>query len=327
MGDSKGDVGRTRSRRSAKAPPDKSTQGSPPLKVPTPAPPLIPVVDFDVLIKEWMVKEGRGATAEDIPFLLGVVAEVANRSEDLQEDASGWNVLFQFTIKPSMNLWLSAKAGRFMVGSGKAQHPDITLFIPAGNIGYFNTDMDEDSPPSNSVDIFMGFVSVMEAYSAHKVKIMGSVEDLQKFADIMEVVRHDLDVRRRFDEMKSQPKRERNEVLDNRSITKKIIPVRIPVEEALRRLTVHFTYQEKGSIHEVSKIEDLSPNLKKLTLTGTMPEGVLPAGIIERAFPKGIMEREIYVRKVGDESEVIIIGETGPWGHWSFGAILKALQG
>ncbi len=88
----------------------------------------------------------------------------------------------------------------------------------------------------------------------------------------------------------------------------------------------YFTYEEKGVKHEVSKIEILSPNLKKMTLSSPIPEGVLRPDVMERVFPTGKIEREIYIRNMGDESEVIIIGETGPWGPWSFGKILNALQ-
>ncbi len=145
-------------------------------------------------MKEWKKRLAHSVSIEDIPFLLEVVAEVANRSEDLKRDAQGWNVTFQFKIGPSLWLWLKVKDGRYTTGNGKVENPDITLLIPAGYIDIIGAHPYPGELPTDSANIFGGGVNPTDAFETGIIKIKGSREDLEKFSDIMEWVDHDIEV-------------------------------------------------------------------------------------------------------------------------------------
>lgn len=162
-------------------------------------PPPAPISPFPTdtndiinLVKEWNKRVAQLVHYQDIPFLLEVVAVLANRSDDFKRDARDWDITFQFKIGIALSLWLQVKNGKTTAGRGKIENPDITILIPKGRIHIDGSYPYPGELPVDSAEIFSGQVDAESALGVGIIKINGESEDFLKFSLLMECVKQDI---------------------------------------------------------------------------------------------------------------------------------------
>ena len=103
--------------------------------------------------------------------------ELANNSEEAQDEIEDWDKKFQFVIGGSADFWIKAENGQFSMGQGKIDDPDVLMIIT-----------EEDA-----IKMFSGELNSTDAYLSGKLKIEGNIEDAQKFGAVTEIIRDELE--------------------------------------------------------------------------------------------------------------------------------------
>lgn len=133
-------------------------------------------IDMD-LIAGLRVKIDDGTLdAEDIPTYLDVISQVANASEEIQEEAEDWSLVIQFVIEGATNVSLTITDGHFTFGTGLNDDADVTLFMDG----------------LTATQLFSGNLDATSAYMAGDLKITGALPDAIKFRTISEIVREEI---------------------------------------------------------------------------------------------------------------------------------------
>nr|MDO8115212.1 SCP2 sterol-binding domain-containing protein [Candidatus Sigynarchaeota archaeon] len=106
-----------------------------------------------------------------------ILAEIANKSEEIQDEVEGWdrNLLFNITNGPKITMLV--KEGKFDVKDGEEGTPDITLSM--------NSDV--------AVGVLSGETDATSAYMAGDLKVQGPLPDAIKFRTLTELVREELE--------------------------------------------------------------------------------------------------------------------------------------
>ncbi|MHA1730980.1 MAG: SCP2 sterol-binding domain-containing protein [Promethearchaeota archaeon] len=135
------------------------------------------MVDMDK-VKELQEKIDEGTMdVNDIPDYLTIIVDIANESEDIQEEIEGWDRVFQFKVENGPEAWLSIKDGKFEGGVGTKEDADVTLEM-GSDVG---------------AGIFSGEVDATSAYMSGDLKVIGPLPDAVKFRTLTEMVREEIE--------------------------------------------------------------------------------------------------------------------------------------
>ncbi len=66
-------------------------------------------------------------TIDDVLDFFKVLAEIANASEEIQDEIEGWDRVLLFSVTSGPKVTLTVKDGKFEVEDGEQGTPDITL--------------------------------------------------------------------------------------------------------------------------------------------------------------------------------------------------------
>jgi putative sterol carrier protein len=113
----------------------------------------------------------------DLLEYLGVFVDVANESDDIREEADGWDRVLQFKINGIEDFYLTVSDGTFNITKGSTPNPDVTLTMG----------------DKTAAGIFTGEVDATSAYMSGDLKVQGPLPDAVKFRTITEMVREEIE--------------------------------------------------------------------------------------------------------------------------------------
>lgn len=116
-------------------------------------------------------------TIDDTMDFFTVLAEIANESEDIQDEIDGWDRVLVFNIEGVKKITLKVQDGKVEVSEGAADESDITLTMNA----------------DTAVGVLSGEVDATSAYMAGDLKVEGPLPDAIKFRTIIELLREELE--------------------------------------------------------------------------------------------------------------------------------------
>ncbi len=114
---------------------------------------------------------------EDLKDFFTLFAQIANNTEDIQDEAEGFDRKFQFKFTDHENAWLIIKDRKFVMGNGNIDAPDNTLEMTI----------------TTAVGIFSGDVDATAAYMNGDIKVSGVINDVIQFRSILEMVQEELE--------------------------------------------------------------------------------------------------------------------------------------
>ena len=116
-------------------------------------------------------------TIDDVLEFFNILAEIANGSEEIQDEIEGWDRVLLFSVTNGPKVTLLVKDGKFEVQDGEQGTPDITLAM--------NGDV--------AVGVLSGETDATSAYMAGDLKVTGPLPDAIKFRTLTELVREELE--------------------------------------------------------------------------------------------------------------------------------------
>lgn len=122
------------------------------------------------------IEEGTFGT-EDLKDFFTIYTQIANNTEDIQDEVEGFDRKFQFRIEGLQGFWMTISKGKFEMGSGDIEGPDITLEMGA----------------KVAVDIFSGQIDPTAAYMNGELRVNGIINDAIQFRTILELVQEELE--------------------------------------------------------------------------------------------------------------------------------------
>lgn len=122
------------------------------------------------------IEEGTFGT-EDLKDFFTIYTQIANNTEDIQDEVEGFDRKFQFRIEGFQGFWMTISKGKFEMGSGDIEGPDITLEMGA----------------KVAVDIFSGQIDPTAAYMNGELRVNGIINDAIQFRTILELVQEELE--------------------------------------------------------------------------------------------------------------------------------------
>jgi len=134
---------------------------------------------IDEVLKERMkdkIEDGSFAV-EDLQDYFTLFTQMANHTDDVQDEVDGFDRKFQFTLEGHDNVWLTIKDQKFEMGLGDIEAPDITLEMKA----------------RVTAGVFTGQEDATAAYMSGDLKVSGILSDAIKFRTIVDLVREALD--------------------------------------------------------------------------------------------------------------------------------------
>jgi putative sterol carrier protein len=114
---------------------------------------------------------------DDLPEYLSLFCEICNESEDVQEEAEGVNIKFQFLLEGGAPFWLQIADGKFSQGSGTIEGPDNTLRASSGD----------------GTMILIGDKDATGAYQSGALKVEGHLPNAVKLRTFIEIVREEIE--------------------------------------------------------------------------------------------------------------------------------------
>ena len=109
--------------------------------------------------------------------LLGLMAEVANSSEQIKREISDWNRVIQFKSPGTKPCHLIFAGGKLSAKLGGTRKADVT----------FETSSSEDL-----MGMVSGILDGTQMYMSGKLKIIGQLSDAIKFGTIGQLIQKDL---------------------------------------------------------------------------------------------------------------------------------------
>lgn len=116
-------------------------------------------------------------TIDDVVDFFKILAEVANESEDVQDETEGWDRVLLFDVENGPKVTMICKDGKFECNEGAPDSPDVTLGM--------NADV--------AVGVLSGETDATSAYMAGDLKVTGPLPDAIKFRTITELIREELE--------------------------------------------------------------------------------------------------------------------------------------
>jgi len=114
---------------------------------------------------------------EDLRDFFTLFAQIANHTEDIQDEVHGFNRKFQFKFTDHENAWLVIEDQKFVIGDGEIEAPDNTLEMTI----------------TTAVGIFSGEIDATSAYMNGDIKVSGVINDVIQFRSILEMVQEELE--------------------------------------------------------------------------------------------------------------------------------------
>ncbi len=114
---------------------------------------------------------------DDVADFFKVLAEIANDSEEIQDEVEGWDRVLLFDVTNGPKVTLIVKDAKAEVKEGAEGTPDITLSM--------NSD--------TAIGVLSGETDATSAYMAGDLKVTGPLPDAIKFRTITELVREELE--------------------------------------------------------------------------------------------------------------------------------------
>jgi len=135
---------------------------------------------IDEGLKQRMLERVEGGTfrLKDLQDFLTLFTQVANNIDETRDEVQGFNRRFQFKLSGYPDMWLNIQDGKFEMGGGDIQAPDITLEMNA----------------ELAAGIFTGQVDATMAYMNGDLKVDGSLPDAIKFRTLVDMIREELDL-------------------------------------------------------------------------------------------------------------------------------------
>jgi putative sterol carrier protein len=109
--------------------------------------------------------------------VFNVLCEVANKSDEIQDEVEGWDRNLRFDIIDGPKITLMVQGGKFEIMDGGQGTPDATLSM--------NSDV--------AVGVLSGETDATSAYMAGDLKIQGPLPDAIKFRTLIELMREALE--------------------------------------------------------------------------------------------------------------------------------------
>lgn len=135
---------------------------------------------IDEGLKQRMLEKIEGGTfsLEDLQDYFTLFIQVANNLDETRDEVAGFNRKFQFKLSGYPDVWLNIQDGKFEMGAGHIQTPDITLEMTA----------------EMAAGIFTGQVDATAAYMNGELKVDGNLPDAIKFRTLVDLIREELDL-------------------------------------------------------------------------------------------------------------------------------------
>jgi hypothetical protein len=116
-------------------------------------------------------------TYADLPDFLTLFCQIANDSDDVQDEASGVNLRYQIILAGGEPFWLEISSGDFSWGKGACDEPTNTLRATA----------------NDAAMIFIGEKDATGAYQSGALKVEGALPNAVKLRTFIEIVREEID--------------------------------------------------------------------------------------------------------------------------------------
>ncbi|MHA1794024.1 MAG: SCP2 sterol-binding domain-containing protein [Promethearchaeota archaeon] len=100
-------------------------------------------------------------TIDHVLDFFKVLAEIANESEDIQDEIEGWDRVLLFDVENGPKVTMIVKEGKFEIKDGADGSPDITLSM--------NADV--------AIGVLSGETDATSAYMAGDLKVTGPLPD------------------------------------------------------------------------------------------------------------------------------------------------------
>ncbi len=133
----------------------------------------------DEELKERVIEkiEECALTVEDLKDYFLLFTQIANSSEDIQDEAEEFNCSFQVNIEGTPTCWFGVNEKKFEAGSGAIENPGVVLNMP------------EDV----ALGIFSGTVDPVAAYMCGDIDVDGLISDALRFKELVEMVQDEMD--------------------------------------------------------------------------------------------------------------------------------------
>jgi putative sterol carrier protein len=114
---------------------------------------------------------------EDLPDYMKLFCEICNESDDVQEEAEGVNLKFQFVLAGGDPFWLQIAGGKFTGAAGTIANPDNTL----------------SASLKDGAMILTGAKDATGAYQSGALKVEGELPNAVKLRTFIEIVRDEIE--------------------------------------------------------------------------------------------------------------------------------------
>lgn len=121
--------------------------------------------------------ENGDLSIDDVGAFFTVLAEIANESEEIQDEVEGWDRVLLFNVENGPKVTMTVKEGKFTSQDGEIGTPDITLSMVS----------------DVAVGVLSGETDATSAYMAGDLKVQGPLPDAIKFRTLTELVREELE--------------------------------------------------------------------------------------------------------------------------------------
>ncbi len=116
-------------------------------------------------------------TYADLPEFLTLFCQIANDSDDVQDEASGAKLRYQIVLAGGDPFWIEISGGDFTWGKGSIDDPVNTLRATA----------------NDAAMIFIGEKDATGAYQSGALKVEGPLPNAVKLRTFIEIVREEID--------------------------------------------------------------------------------------------------------------------------------------
>lgn len=115
--------------------------------------------------------------AADIPSYFTLFCQLGNEIEELQEEVEDWSRCINFVLDGLGNYWMTIENGRFAIGEGVIENPNLILTLEA----------------LEAAKIFSGDRDAQAAFMSGALKVDGELPDAVKFQTLIEMVAEEIE--------------------------------------------------------------------------------------------------------------------------------------
>lgn len=114
---------------------------------------------------------------EDFKDYFTVFTQIANNTEDVQDEVEGFDRTFLYKINGTPLAWLRIKDKRFEMGSDGVEGPDVTL----------------DMTQEVAIGMFSGQVDPTAAYMSGDLRVDGVINDAIMLRNILDLIHEEME--------------------------------------------------------------------------------------------------------------------------------------